>query len=460
LSREEPETPETPEPQEAAPAVAPAPPAPAAAPAPSSPFLAQHATAGVAEAIEISPAAGALTLDFDTTAEALSRTTYVRPTQALRTREGGSFTLPDGSTIHLARGGELSVSWSQTLLCYSIDLHRGQALVDLGAAPKSLHVASGPLGVRVADSSGHLLLAAEKESMRATPLSGPLEFRSPSGIGRVLPARETLVLGQERDDLDPTPAELKLSQEFPTLDGPAARPAPRAPAPAAALGPSAAEIVRALPQESYRFRVSGRQLREGAWFPQGVLYSNIDDIAVVKRSDGSRPHARRAQRPWDDLGPVRPASREDHVLQLLRHVQPPHAQIELALAATRGDPALRAEEIQGRPCTVSQFAFDPARIRPDVSALIDQAVQEGRMAKPDFLYWETLEGSLEVTCSRADARLLRATDRRRVSYSYNSVAGLLRRTYALETVYEFFDHGKAALRLPDAILREMDPSQK
>jgi hypothetical protein len=219
-------------------------------------------------------------------------------------------------------------------------------------------------------------------------------------------------------------------------------------------------MVRALPQESYRFRVSGRQLREGAWFPQGVLYSSIDDLAVIKRSDGSHPHARRAQRPWDDLGSLRSGSREDHVLQLLRHVQPPHAQLETSLLATRGEPALRAEEVQGRPSTISQFALDPARLRPEVSALIDQAVLEGRMAKPDYLYWETLEGSLEFTATRTDGRLIRATDRRRVSYSYNSVSGLLRRIYALETVYEFFDHGKAALRLPDPILRDMDPGSK
>ena len=145
---------------------------------------------------------------------------------------------------------------------------------------------------------------------------------------------------------------------------------------------------------------------------------------------------------------------------ILRNSKAPHDQIELALAATKGDPQLRPADLQGRPCTVTQFSLDPARIRTDVGALLDQAVLEGRMAKPDFIYWETLEGTLDVTCTKAAPRVVRVMDRRRLSYSYNSVSGLLRRAYVLETVYDFFDHGKASLKLPAEILKEMDPGQK
>ena len=159
------EDPTVPDPSPAPPPAA----EPPRTPAPT-PFIAQHTTHGVAEAIEISPSTGSLTVDYDATSEALARATYVRPSQALRTREGGSFSLPDGATVHLAKEGEISVSWSQTLLCYSIDLHRGEALVDLGAAPRILHVSNGALGVRLADSSGQIHLAAGAESLRATPL--------------------------------------------------------------------------------------------------------------------------------------------------------------------------------------------------------------------------------------------------------------------------------------------------
>jgi ferric-dicitrate binding protein FerR (iron transport regulator) len=437
----------------------PAPPSPYS-PVPSL-FIAQHSTGGIGEAIEISPAAGSLTVDYDTTSEALARATYVRPSQALRTREGASFSLPDGATVHLAKEGEVFVSWSQTLLCYSIDLHRGEALLDLGAAPRILHVSNGPLGVRFTDSSGQIHLAAGKESLRATPLTGGSEFRGPAGDGRTLAARQTLVLNPDRDSLESSPLDLRLAQLFPTLEVTPPRPAaPRAPAPPVAAGPSAAETLRALPSESYRFRVSGRQLREGAWFPMGVLYSTIDEFAVVKRADGGQSHTRRAQRPWDDLGAVKQGTREDRLVTLLRNSKPPHVQVEAALAASRGEPQQRAEVLQGRACTVSQFALDPAKLRADVGTLVDQAVTEGRMAKPDYIYWDTLEGTLEITCQVAIPCVVRATDRRRVSYSYNSVSGLLRRAYVLETVYDFFDHGKASLKLPGDILKEMDPQQK
>jgi hypothetical protein len=454
LEREDPVPPPAPPPPDPGPAPAP-PPAPAPAP---SLFLARHAAAGVAEAVEIAPAAGRLTLDYDTTTEPLARATYIRPSQILRSREGGSFVLPDGATVHLAKDGQVAVAWSQTLLCYSVDVTRGEALVDLGAAPRSLHVGNGPLGVRLADSSGQILVSVEKETLRATPLSGPAEFRTPAGDGRTLRARETLVLRPDRDAIESLPDTI-LSQDFPTLEAAPARVPPRPDKPVV-TGPSAAETVRALPAENYRYRVSGRLLREGAWFPQGVLYASIDDFSVVKRTEGGRTHARRGTRAWDDLGSVKPGSREDRLVGLLRNALAPHLQIETALAATRGEPGLRAEDLQGRACTLSQFAYDPAKIRPDVSTLIDQAVLEGRMDKPDHIYWDSLEGTIEVACSKGDSRVLRAVDRRRVSYSYNSVAGLLRRTYALETVYEFYDHGKASLKLPADILKEMDPSQK
>ena len=452
LAKEDPPPPPPP------PAVAEATPRTPVPPPPPNPFLAQHTTGGVAEAIEIVPSSGSVLVAYDATSEALARATTVRPSQALRTRDGGSFTLPDGSTLHLAKGGEVAVSWSQTLLCYSIDLHSGRALVDLGAAPRVLHVGKGDMGVRLADSSGQILLAADPDALRATPLSGPAEFRSPAGEGRTLGPRETLVLRPDRDSIeDGSALDPRL---FPTLEAVAPKAAPRPPEKPVVAGPSAAELVRALPNESYRFRVSGRQLREGAWFPQGVLFSAIDEFSVVKRADNSGVHARRGARPWDDLGPVKPGTREDRLLALLRNAQAPHAQLEIALASSRGDPQVRDEPLPGRACTVSQFALDPAKIRPIVGALIDQAIVEGRMGKPDFLYWDTLEGTLEVTCAKDNGRVLRATDRRRVAYSYNSVSGLLRRTYSLETVYELFDHGKASLKLPGDILKEMDPGQK
>lgn len=145
---------------------------------------------------------------------------------------------------------------------------------------------------------------------------------------------------------------------------------------------------------------------------------------------------------------------------ILRSAKAPHDQVDAGLTSARGEPQIRTADLQGRPCTISQFTLDPARIRSEVGALLDQAVAEGRMAKPDVIYWETLEGTLEITCAKANSRVVRAMDRRRLSYSYNSVSGLLRRAYVLETVYDFFDHGKASLRLPPDILREMDPGQK
>src|ERR1041384_7877490 len=75
-------------------------PAPVPAPPPS-PYLAQHAGVGVAETIQVIPAAGTVMLEVDAKSEALSKMTTVRPSQPLRTLEARPFSLPDGSTVHL-----------------------------------------------------------------------------------------------------------------------------------------------------------------------------------------------------------------------------------------------------------------------------------------------------------------------------------------------------------------------
>jgi len=92
--------------------------------------------------------------------------------------------------------------------------------------------------------------------------------------------------------------------------------------------------------------------------------------------------------------------------------------------------------------------------------VLDSAVAEGRMEKPSAVYWETLEGSLECAATKFDTQVLRVVDRRKVSYSYKTASGLDRRTYHLETVYEFFSHGVAILPLPPELQKELSTPKK
>ncbi len=425
------------------------------------PRLAERLARGTAEAIEISPAGGALEVVTSGTIRKLAPRTYVNPNDLLRASEAGSFVLTDGATIYLPAESEVKISWSQTLLCYSIDVWKGEARVDLGAAPRMFHVAGGPLGVRFQEVSGPILVARRPDTLRATPLGGAASFRAPTGEGRILQAMETLVLGREEDAIEP-PAAIDVPTPGPAPEAPAANSSPPAPAkPPPAAVPDARGILKSLADSTYRFRVGGRLLREGAWHPAGIVVSTVDEFAAARRAlDAQAVHVRRGNRPWDDLGRVEPGSREDRLTQALRGAQAPHLLLEAVVQAAKGPPEMDSRQVGDRPCHVLEFTLDPARIRDEAASLLEQAVAERRMARPDHVYWGTLEGTLELSAARDDARLVRAVDRRRFSYSYKNAGGLDRRWYTLETAYEFFEHGKAAVRVPPDLAREIEAKSK
>jgi hypothetical protein len=433
-------------------------PTPAPAPAPS-PYLARHEGRGVAEPVELASAAGAVAIFEESPApRPVARGTLVAPSQPILTPEGGAVTLPDGATVHVSRGGEIAVSWSRTHLCYSLDVRRGEALVELGEAPRLFHVASGALGVRLQDSSGRLWVAGDTSVLRASPISAAAAFRAPGGEGRILEPRQALVLAGEKDGLEPAPElESSLAARFPSLKAPTPGPPPVTPSPKAAPEPSLREPLLALSAESYRYRVSGRFLREGAWLPGGILASSIDELSVVRRTSAPELfHARRGARPWDDLGPK--GAREDRLLAFLRAAPPPHLLVEKAHSAARGAAQVRADVLAERACLVSKLDLDPASARPEMEAFLGQAVADGRMPKPDQVFWDGLSGTLEIAVSKGEGRVLRVVDRRQVSYLVRTttpgVSG--RRTWSLETVYEFHDHGRAQLRLPAEIIRDLE----
>jgi len=85
----------------------------------------------------------------------------------------GAGTLRVGRRVVATR----SIRSASDISCAAMTLTNpyGGALIDLGAAPRLVHVGKGGLGVRFAESSGQILLAADKESFRATPLGGPAE---------------------------------------------------------------------------------------------------------------------------------------------------------------------------------------------------------------------------------------------------------------------------------------------
>jgi ferric-dicitrate binding protein FerR (iron transport regulator) len=457
-----PAPPREPEPVPAKPAPEPAPnrlppaePPREPAPRPADTRLAARSPRGTTEAVEIAAGTGTVTVVSGDSTSALAKKRHVSPSDVLRAESAASFALPDGTTVHLPAGSAVAVSFSQTHLCPAIDVRQGSALVDLGAEPRPVHVSSGPLGVRLGEASGQLLVAAAPESLRATPLGGTARFRSPSGPDRVLGSRETLVLREADDGIEPL-ADLELAASFPTsqeaLPRPAVVPAEKPPRPP--VDPR--ELCFALGRESYRYRVSGRLLREGAWAPEGVFVSSIDDFLAVRRAQDKTPaHFRRGTRDWDNLGTVTKGSREERILDALRVAQAPHAQLAQTLAASRGEPQTTTRQVMDRACVVLDIDLDPARIQGEVHTLMQQAVADGRLQAPDQIVWSTLEGTIELSVAKHDPRILRAVDRRRVAYTHKTRT-VNRQWYHLETVYEFSEHGLAALKLPPEMLRELD----
>jgi hypothetical protein len=433
-----------------APEVVKAPPGP-------SPFLAERARSVVAEAIEVTAGEGSVSRRSGETVMPLERKTMIQPSDTLLSPVGGSVLLPDGATVHLGRESELRLSWSQTLACATVDVRKGGAVVDLGKTARPLHIAHGSLGVRLNDSAGLLWVSAGEQSLRATPLSGATQFRTRSGEARRLDPLQSLVLGEGGDSLESIPkADVSV---FPTLES-KGRPAPPTP-PSEKKPPLLDVLLTGLGQQSYAYRVSGRQLREGVWSPAGFFTSTVEDFAAAKRLDDKEAaHLRRGNRAWDDLGKVATGGRDARLLEIVRSSQAPHQMVAEILGTVRGESAPRSDKVRDRICVSWDLTLDPASLRPFMEKILDAAVAEGRLEKPDSVYWDTLEGSLECAALKFDTKILRVIDRRKVSYSYRTVSGLERRAYHLDTVYEFFSHGLATMPLPAEMIKELSAPKK
>jgi hypothetical protein len=428
----------------------------------ASPFLAQRARNEVAQAIEIAAGDGTVSRLAGDVTVPLSPKTTIQPSDTLISPAGGSVVLADGSTIHLAPESEVRLSWSQTHGCTTVDVRRGDAVVDLGKTPKPLLVANGRVGVHLRDSQGQLCVSAREQTLRTTLLNGATRFDTRTGEARTMSPRQSLLLGDAGDQLE-TIEKPDVSQ-FTTLDA-AARgtplPAvPRPPLPPEKRPPLLDVLATGLGTQSYAYRVSGRQVRDGV-YDSGILTSTIEEFTAVRRiDDREAAHVRRGSRPWDDLGKAAPTPRDTRLLEILRSAQAPHQMILELTPSFRGESAPRTEKVRDRLCHVWDIAMEPATLKPMMEKLIENAVADGRMEKPDAIYWDTLEGSIEAASVKFEPRLMRVVDRRKVSYSYKTVSGLDRRTYHLETVYEFFSHGVASLQLPQEMIRELSSSKK
>jgi hypothetical protein len=441
------------------PAPTPEKPAPDVVKSPSdpSPFLVERASSPVAEAIEVTAVEGSVSRRSGDVVTSLAPRTTVLPSDTLLSSAGGSVILPGGCTVHLAREAELRVSWSQTLSCATVDVRKGDAVVDLGS-PRPLHLANGAVGIYLRESSGKLWVSAREQTLRATPLSGAALFRSRSGEARRLDPPESLLLGQAGDSFEPAQkADLSV---FSTLESKGRAAAPLPP-PADKKPPLLDNLLTALGTQSYAYRVSGRQLRDGVWSPSGFFTSSVEEFTAAKRPDDKEPpHLRRGSRAWDDLGKLAPGGRDARLLEVVRSSQAPHLMVQEILGTVRGESAVRTDKIRDRICVSWDLTLDPASLRPFMEKILESAVAEGRLEKPDSLYWDTLEGSLECTALKFDTKVLRIIDRRKVAYSYKTVGGLDRRTYHLETVYEFFSHGVAAIPLPPEMVKELSSPKK
>jgi hypothetical protein len=412
----------------------------------------------VAEAIEITAGEGTVSRRSGEIVTALQSKTMIQPSDTLLSPVGGSVLLPDGTTVHLGRESELRLSWSQTLACATVDVRKGGAVVDLGKTARPLHVAHGPLGVQLRDSAGLLWVSAGEHSLRATPLSGATQFRTRGGDAKRLDPLQSLLLGEAGDSLESIEkADISL---FPTLNS-KGRAAPPAPLPPEKKPPLLDNLLTALGTQSYAYRVSGRQVRDGVWSSSGFFTSTVEEFTAAKRLDDKEAaHLRRGSRAWDDLSKIAPGGRDARLVEMVRSSQAPHQMVQEILGTVRGESTPRTDKIRDRICVFWDLTLDPASLRPFMEKLLESAVADGRLEKPDAVYWDTLEGSLECAALKFDSKILRVIDRRKVSYSYKTVSGLDRRTYHLETVYEFFSHGVAAMPLPPEMMKELSSPKK
>ena len=139
-------------------------------------------------------------------------------------------------------------------------------------------------------------------------------------FGPTSPLFQSLVLGQKGDQLE-TVEKPDVSQ-FTTLDS-ASRgtppPAPpKTPLPPEKRPPLLDVLAVGLGTQSYAYRVSGRQVRDGVWAPSGILTSTIEEFTAVRRLDDKEAaHVRRGSRPWDDLGKAAPSPRDQRIVDIL-----------------------------------------------------------------------------------------------------------------------------------------------
>src|SRR6185369_9565753 len=124
--------------------------------------------------------------------------------------------------------------------------------------------------------------------------------------------------------------------------------------------------------------------------------------------------------------------RDARLLDILRSSLPPHQMILDLASAFRAESAPRTETLKDRGiCLVWDIALAPAALKEHMQKMLETAVADGRLEKPDSIYWDSLEGSLEIAAVKFEPKLVRVIDRRKVSYSYKTVSGLDRRTYQL-----------------------------
>lgn len=411
----------------------PAPPAPRdPAPPPPPTGLARENNV-VAQAVPVFPLAGSVTLG----GRVLTQERSAGPSDVLSSADGGNLRVMEHLRVHLGRSADISVSWSQSLECPSLTVRKGEALVELGPTPRTLHVSGGGIGLRIEGASGDVYVSAEEGELRAAPLSAPARLRARDGSLASLPAGTAVVLGTSGESFVPAPTP--DAGRFPTRKAaPAPAPPPPPPPPAA---PDPMPAVGALRTSGYRFSAQGRRLRTGA-YKDNHLISIIDDFAAYRPlGEPAATHLRRGSRSWNQLGVIR--GEDERIVAALRAAQAPHVQLDIALGGRRGDPEIRAD----KEAWIYRWELDPARVRAEVETWLDRATLEERLDKPREVYWDTLEGSLELTVSKENPRVLRVSDRRRVAYLPPAPTAP-RTWYRTDTVTAFYDHGRVALTPP------------
>jgi hypothetical protein len=213
--------------------------------------------------------------------------------------------------------------------------------------------------------------------------------------------------------------------------------------------------------DGYAYSIEGRLSRTGEFRAPTLLVSHIDKLSSLRVGDAI--YLKGADQTWkhadEATGKEFPTEPAKKVRALLVDARPPHEMLlELAGKAKR----LVAEERTKREhvaCTRYEFDLDLEKLKDEMKALVDRAVLERRIEKPDRMNWSRFKATLTCTVD-GQGRLMAASDVRGVDLEYKAIGPDKVVHYETSMEFSWQSVGAAKLSVPAELLKKLDVKDK